>query len=124
MAYHTRIIQLNYDDKKPQTFTNDEEAQAYYAAIGRLVTYNLAREGENSIDMVNISSVDQKECLAVYSARLPERRTDEQGETWHFGSNGVLVDAFVLDFRTRASVKHRPFVVGAVNSGGKWGFHS
>lgn len=124
MTIHRRIISLCYDDNKPLTFITNEEQQAYFAAIGRMMVYGLAREGPASIDLVcgGLQALDEITCS--YSAKLDEDIVYPDGYKSYNGSNGQLTDSFLQAMQEKGLDKHRAFTVGAVKSGGKWGFHS
>lgn len=124
--FHRRIIDLSWFDDKLPTFETDEQAQAWYAALGRLVAYGLhSREGRDSVDVVVLGILDGQEMVAAYSPTLPLRgEPDASGYAPYVGSLDQQLDD--TSNAIQGLIPGRRFVLGAVfhEYNQKWGFHS
>ena len=126
---HRRVIEFTFFDGDLPMFETNEQAQAWYAAwyaaVGRLVTYALHDQkeiGHYTVDLVQIQVRDKDEMVACYYKPEQGRITDEEGFTDYTKVQPEDELAKFVD-GIRARVGDRPFVMDAVMSGGKWGFH-
>ena len=123
---HRRVIEFTFFDGDLPMFETNEQAQAWYAAwyaaVGRLVTYALHDQkeiGHYTVDLVQIQVRDKDEMTACYYAPEPAHVKDEHGFTDYTQPQPEYeLHKFVCATRERAGL---PFVMGAVMSGGKWG---
>lgn len=125
-AFHTRVITLSwFDGDIPKSFTSAKQRQEYLAMVGRMALYGMADSTEDTVDTVTLSPRDDDEVVGVYYAK---------GATYasvpgSWGSNTPVGNAnnAVLDAvrKLNATIgESRPMVIGAINSGGEWGYHS
>jgi len=123
---HRRVIEFTFFDGDMPMFETNQQAQEWYAAVGRLVTYALHDQkeiGHYTMDLVQIQVRDKDEMVACYYKPEQGRITDEEGFTDYTKVQPEdELAKFVSGVKQR--VADRPFVMGAVMSGGKWGFHS
>lgn len=123
---HRRVIEFTFFSGDLPMFETNEQAQAWYAAVGRLVAYGLHDQkdiGYDTVDLVQVQVRDKDELVACYYKPEPARIMDDEGfSDWDKPQPEMDLADYVLKVRQR--VGDRPFVMGAVMSGGKWGFHS
>lgn len=122
-TYHNRVINLFYKDSEVPMFKTDEEMNEWHRALGRLVAYGLQREAEaDTVQLVDISTLSKDDMTAVYSRPMAALNMHPDGYTRYLGSPAAALYDYVADCRNRE--EGRPFVLGAVLHGDKWGFHS
>ena len=124
-TYHNRVINIFYNEDKLPTFKTDEELNEWHRALGRLVAYGLQREAEaetDTVQLVEITTLSKDEMTAIYSRPMAALNMHPDGYTRYLGSPAAALSYYVADYRRRAG--GRPFVLGAVLHGDKWGFHS
>lgn len=122
---HRRVIEFTFFSGDLLMFETDQQAQEWYAAVGRLATYALHDQkeiGHYTMDLVQIQVRDKDEMVACYYKPEQGRITDEEGFTDYTKVQPEDELAKFVD-GIRARVGDRPFVMDAVMSGGKWGFH-
>lgn len=123
MKLHNRIIDLSYFEHHLPTFKTREEIDEWHRALGRLVAYGLQREAqEETVQFVYVTL--DKDMTSVYYKPLPAYRHDVDGSLVLTGSRRQGVDDTLDRLRKEALELGRPFVIGAVLSNGKYGFHS
>lgn len=122
-TYHNRVINIFYNEDKLPTFKTDEELNEWHRALGRLVAYGLQREAEaDTVQLVEITALYHAEMTAIYSRPMAALNVYPNGYTRYLGSPSAALHDYVADCRSRE--EGRPFVLGAVLHGDKWGFHS
>ena len=124
-TYHNRVINLSYNGDKLPTFKTDEELNEWHRALGRLVAYGLQREAEaetDTVQLVEITTLSKDEMTAIYSRPMAALNMHPDGYTRYLGSLAAALYDYVADCWSREG--GRPFVIGAVLHGDKWGFHS
>ena len=122
-TYHSRVINLFYNGDKLPTFKTDEELNEWHRALGRLVAYGLQREAEaDTVQLVEIAALYPVEMTAIYSRPMAALNMHPDGYTRYLGSLAAALYDYVADCWSREG--GRPFVIGAVLHGDKWGFHS
>ena len=122
---HRRVIEFTFFTGDLPMFETDQQSQEWYAAVGRLVTYPLYSRSaveHDTIDLVQVQVRDKDEMVACYYKPEQGRITDEEGFTDYTKVQPEDELAKFVD-GIRARVGDRPFVMDAVMSGGKWGFH-
>lgn len=122
--FHTRLINLTYCDQDLPKFETQEQVDAWYKALGRMVAYGMnAEHTDDTVQLVvgGINKNPQEIVLSYHHPLTPLR--DEEGCLRYTDSADQIVNDAI-----KALVKkteYRPFVIGAVlHSDGKWGFHS
>ena len=122
---HRRVIEFTFFDGDLPMFETNQQAQEWYAAVGRLATYPLHSRSaveHDTVDLVQVQVRDKDEMTACYYKPEQGRITDEEGFTDYTKVQPEDELAKFVD-GIRARVGDRPFVMDAVMSGGKWGFH-
>jgi hypothetical protein len=126
--YHTRVLVLNYSDEDLPQFETQEEIDAWYQAVGRMVLYGMRKDAaEDTIQLVTAGlSKSPTELCAAYHPTLPARAEKyEDGFGRYIGSTSEVVDNFTEQLHERSQEQGRAFVMAAVlHSDGTWGFHS
>ena len=125
MKCHNRTINLSYFEHHLPTFKTSEEIDEWHRALGRLVAYGLQREAqEETVQFVHVTLDKDKDMTSVYYKPLPAYRHDVDGSLVFTGSRLQRVDDTLDTLRKEALELGLPFVLGAVLSNGKYGFHS
>ena len=123
---HRRVIEFTFFTGDLPMFETDQQAQEWYAAVGRLATYPLYSRSaveHDTVDLVQVQVRDKDEMTACYYNPEPARVKDPNGFTDYSKVQPELeLQTFINGIRQRTG--DHPFVMGAVMSGGKWGFHS
>ena len=123
---HRRVIEFTFFTGDLPMFETDQQAQEWYAAVGRLVTYPLYSRSaveHDTIDLVQVQVRDKNEMVACYYKPEPASVKDADGFTDYTKVQPEYeLQTFINGIRQRTG--DHPFVMGAVMSGGKWGFHS
>ena len=125
-SLHRRVIEFTFFDGDLPMFETDQQAQEWYAAVGRLVTYPLHSRSaveHDTVDLVQVQVRDKNEMTACYYNPEPASVTKDNGCMDYSKVQPELELQTFID-RIRRRVGDRQFVMGAVMSGGKWGFHS
>lgn len=122
MTYmHRRIIQLTHFGDMPK-FDTQKEVNEFHKMIGRLACYMEPAQAHDTVQYVHIFVRDKGEVTAAYYKAEKAHNTTPDGYT-----DGDAVQParelapFVERIINRAGT---PFVLGAIFSDGKWGFHS
>ena len=123
---HRRVIEFTFFSGDLLMFETDQQAQEWYAAVGRLVAYGLHGQkdvGHYTVDLVQVQVHDKDEMTACYYKPEQGRITDDEGFTDYTKVQPEdELAKFVSGVKQR--VADRPFVMGAVLMDGMWGFHS
>ena len=123
---HRRVIEFTFFSGDLPMFETDQQAQEWYAAVGRLVTYPLYSRSaveHDTVDLVQVQVRDKNEMVACYYKAEPAcNRLEDGWMDWEKPQPERELADYVGSVRQRTG--DHPFVMGAVMSGGKWGFHS
>ncbi len=123
---HRRVVEFTFFTGDLPMFETDQQAQEWYAAVGRLVTYpwySRSAVENDTIALVQVQVRDKNEMTACYYNPEPARVKDPNGFTDYTKVQPEYeLHKFIVAVQQR--VGNHPFVMGAVMSGGKWGFHS
>lgn len=123
---HRRVIEFTFFSGDLLMFETDQQAQEWYAAVGRLVAYGLHGQkdvGHYTVDLVQVQVHDKDEMTACYYKPEPARVTKDNGCTDYTKVQPEYeLQTFINGIRQR--VGDHPFVMGAVLMDGMWGFHS
>ena len=123
---HRRVVEFTFFTGDLPMFETDQQAQEWYAAVGRLVTYPLYSRSaveHDTVDLVQVQVRDKDEMTACYYNPEPASVKDADGFTDYSKAQPECeLQTFINGIRRRTG--DHPFVMGAVMSGGKWGFHS
>ena len=123
---HRRVIEFTFFDGDLPMFETNQQAQEWYAAVGRLATYPLHSRSaveHDTVDLVQVQVRDKDEMTACYYNPEPASVKDADGFTDYSKAQPECeLQTFINGIRRRTG--DHPFVMGAVMSGGKWGFHS
>lgn len=126
--YHRRILVLDYSDEGIPMHKTQEDLDAWYQAVGRMVTYGLKKEAsEDTIQLVTAGLTrNPAEFCAAFHRTLPACAEKYQdGHSRYIGSTSEATDNFVDSLHRLSEEQGRSFVMAAVlHSDGKWGFHS
>ena len=113
-TYVERIVKIGYavEDTK---FETDEELNAFYTALGRMVAYAMASDQPRDIELVTMNIDKRHEITGAYFKQW------KRGETYDENRPMYKLDEALDEFR-----KGQPFVMGAVprDEGVRYGFHS
>ena len=121
MKCHNRVINLTYFEHNLPKHKSAEEVDEWHRALGRAVAYGLQREAEeDTVQFVHITLDRDADMLAVYYKALPAY-TMVAG---YHGGHLADIDGALGKLKTSSEELGKPFVIGAVLSNGKYGFHS
>ena len=121
MKCHNRVINLTYFEHDLPKHKSAEEVDEWHRALGRAVAYCMQREAEEAtVQFVHITLDRDADMLAVYYKALPAY-TMVAG---YHGGHLADIDGALGKLKTSSEELGKPFVIGAVLSNGKYGFHS
>lgn len=128
--FHVRIVNITYMPKKMPMFKSSAEQDEWHRALGRMVAYGMAHEvDENQVydqlEMVDLNIVDADEIVGAYCKKLPATEAvDKNGWPIYYKGDLAKVQETLGTVQNKTLEKGRPFILGAVKSGDKYGFHS
>lgn len=122
--YHRRVFVLNFSDDDIPKFNSDQELKNFHEMIGRTVMYGLLNKCEEDTVALAIASIidNGTEVDTAYYPRLTERDKWGDGSSRYLDSAGYILDDAIIKLRNKS--EGRPFVIGAVNRGDYWSYHS
>ena len=121
-VYTDLTVRISYDSAN-MTFDSDAKIQAFHAALGRMVAYQMACpcRGERLVTLSIQGEHDgTKEIVGCYYPSIPARNFDS---LYRGTPEQIITDAVGA---LRVASGGRPFVLGAVpqDDGTRYGFHS
>ena len=126
MAYHKRILVINYSDNDLPRFQSDEEHSKWLQAVGRMVVYGMhANDDSRGGQLELVTGGFTKNPVEFDCCYWPRLSNDISSEGAYSDNPTVKADRLVAELRNDMGDNARPFVIGAVLHGdGHWGFHS
>lgn len=126
--FHRRLVSLSYFTEDLPKFQTENEIQAWYAAVGRMVLFGLAQDApDDTVQLVQMGITQNPlELDAVYCRTLPAyQERYANGEYRSLDSHGSRIAELERYLHEESQKLGRPFVMGAVkHADGVFGFHS
>ena len=122
--FHQRVFVLNFFEDDIPEFKSDSELKAFHEMLGRTLMYGLRNPQSEDVISLVTSSLRNKgtEVVTCYYPNLPSQDKWPDGSSKYLGSAGAVVENTIKHLQDKS--KSSPFVIGAINRGDSWSYHS